>query len=876
MEGIQLSQFRILSQLGAGGMGEVWAAEDTRLGRQVALKLLPPAFTADPVRLGRFEREARMLASLNHPSIASIYSFESATPAPGDGPGGGDPVHFLVMELVHGESLEQRLRRGALPLAAALPIARRICEAMEAAHAQGIVHRDLKPGNVMVDPQGRVKVLDFGLAKALAPPDARTSDPQAQSDSPTLTVAMTGAGIVLGTAAYMSPEQATGKTVDKRADIWAFGAILWEMLTGRALFSGDSVAATLADVLRGELDLDSLPPGIPTPLRELLRRCLERDRDRRLHDIADARLVLEDLEAGDWEPAPPAPATRRPLAWASAAAAAGLLVGALGAGWFLRGGAGDTPGAPVRFEIPIPDAARAQPAVSPDGLRIAYISEGRLWVRALDRLEPVPVEGSEGASRPFWSPDGESLGFFAERAVWRVPVTGGRPTLLTEVPPGSTYTGLWLPDDRVLFTTGTGGVTAVPARGGEPRTLIDLLPGEVDFHGLSGYGAGALLAAVHRLEAEQYGNLTVLVGDRRTELIDLPGEMVWSPVLAEQAGWITFERIGHNAPRGVWGVRVELDPPRAVGAPVMLAPGASTPAVRGDTLVYAPAPDVHRNQLVWLDREGEVIERVGEPRLGLYPTPSVSPDGRRAAVAVAQRLGSTLWSVDLATGRFQQVSFDPGSVHSAAAWTPDGEHLYYYFSTGTDDQRIVRKRADASTGVDEVTTGSLEAAVAPDGRTLAFSRPTPGFRLDLWTRDLVTGDESLLSNSDDWDRHPDFSPDGRLIAFLAGGAVTVAAFPPTGERWQIAPSGEAPRWGAQGRHLYYLSGDTLMEAPVDPGPPFRAGEPTPLFTVSISPSEFLSPSFAVAGEGERFLFVVPAGPPPGLVVVRHWARALDG
>jgi dipeptidyl aminopeptidase/acylaminoacyl peptidase len=659
------------------------------------------------------------------------------------------------------------------------------------------------------------------------------------------------------------------------------------MLTGRPLFDADSVPAILAEVLRAPIDLAELPPSTPAPLRELVRRCVERNRDRRLHDIADARLVLEDLESGEWEDAPAAPATtpttagRRPALLAlAAAAAAGLVVGAAATRLLLASGEAAPPETPetpepmVRFEIAIPDAAQAKPALSPEARRVAYASGGLLWIRDLDRLEPTAVAGSEGASAPFWSPDGESLGYFAERAVWHIPVAGGRPTLLTQVPPGTSNTGLWLPDDRILFTTGASGVLEVSARGGPARPLVDLLPGEVDFHGLASFGPGALLATVHQLEAEQYGNATVLAGDRRIPLFDLPGESVWGPVVAPESGWLVFERMGHNAARGLWAVPIELEPPRASGSPVLLAPAGATPSLTGDTLVYAPTPDVHTNQLVWVNRTGAVVENVGVPRPGLYPAPALSPDGRTAAVTVAQRLGSNLWTVDLASGAFQQTSFDAGSTLSAPAWTPDGEQLYYYVSTATDDQRILRKRADGSTLVDEVTGGSLEAAISPDGRTLAFSRALPGFRMDLWLRDLETGAETELSATPDWDRHPDFSPDGRLVAFVASGAVVVAEVPPGTGRWQIAPSGNAPRFGAGGRRLYYLAGETMMEVAIEPGPPLRAAQPVPLFERSHAPAEWLAPTFDVDAEGERFLMVVPAGRPPGLVVVRHWQRAL--
>jgi eukaryotic-like serine/threonine-protein kinase len=847
-------------------MGEVYRATDGKLRREVAIKVLPSGFTADKERLARFEREAQILAQLQHPNIASIYGLEES-----------HGVLALVMELVAGPTLADRLVDGALPLEETVSIARQIAEALEAAHEKGIVHRDLKPQNIKAPLDGTVKVLDFGLAKAMVPGASQASSSPRLTASPTLTLGATSQGLILGTAAYMSPEQAKGQAVDKRADIWSFGVVLWEMSTGGRLFQAPTTSETLALVLTADPDFAALPATTPAALRELLRRCLERNPRRRLHDIADARLVLEDLVSGEHVGSAPAlgrPSRSRVLP-AAAAAAGGLLTGILAVGLpdFEPRPAASEP--VTRFEIPVANAADARPALSPDGTRLAYSSESRLWVRDLDRLEPAAVEGGEGGASPFWSPDGESLGFFAERAIWRIPVTGGTRTLLTEIPPGTSNAGLWLPGDRVLFTTGASGVLEVPARGGQVNTRIDLLDGEIDFHGLAGFRDEELVASVHYLENEQYGNLTVLSEERRTQLANFPGEGLWGLVVSE-AGWVLFERQGSRALPGVWAVPVVFDPLRATGDPRLVAQGARAPTVRGETLVFSPGPSAHLNELVWVDRAGRVLERVGEPRRGLYPTLALSPDGRSAAVTVAERLGSRLWTVDLESGRFRQVTFDPGNTYSTPAWTPDGEQLFYPVSTGPPDQRILRKTADTSTQAEEVTRGNLDVAVSPDGHHLAFSRAEPGFRQDLWIRDLQTGEETALSTTPDWDQQPAFSPDGKLLAFVASGDVVVASLPTSGQQWLIARGGRAPKWDASGSRLYFLDGGMLMEVAIEPGPPFRSGEPTALFAALLAPAEFIEPSYAVAGNGDRFLLVRTAGRPPGLVVVRGWTKTLGG
>ena len=471
--GTRLGPYAIAAQIGEGGMGEVYQATDTNLARQVAIKVLPASVAADPERLARFDREAKTLAALNHPNIAQIHGLEKSA-----------GTIALVMELVEGPTLADRIAQGAIPIDEALPIAKQIAEALEAAHEQGIIHRDLKPANIKVRPDGTVKVLDFGLAKALEPASALgASAGQGLSQSPTITTpAMTMAGMILGTAAYMSPEQAKGRIVDRRSDVWAFGAVLYEMLTGKRAFGGEDISETLADVMRVEPAWETLPAELSPSLSTFLKRCLQKDPSQRLGDIHDMRLALEGaFETGVSQTAPVAAVAQS--AWRRALpATAALMVGGLVV-WFAARPAPQPPTPITRFLIPLAaeetfsGAGRLIVALSPNGRDIAYTANNALVLRPLDQLQGLPIPGTEGARNPFFSPDGQQVGFYALGQLKRVSISGGAPFTLAEAanPDGAS----WGEDDSILYGQGFRGIWRVPGAGGNPEQVIPLEAGEL-------------------------------------------------------------------------------------------------------------------------------------------------------------------------------------------------------------------------------------------------------------------------------------------------------------------------------------------------------------------------------------------------------------
>jgi serine/threonine-protein kinase len=887
--GKTLAHYKITRKIGAGGMGEVYRATDSKLGRDVALKMLPAEFAQDPERMARFHREAQVLASLNHANIGAIYGLEEH-----------DGSRFLVLELIEGPTLFDRLRSGPVPREDALRIAQQIAEAVEFAHENGVMHRDLKPANVKLTEGGHVKVLDFGLAKALEDPAASASGAGDPAESPTMsptlsptlqspiTGALTAANVILGTAAYMSPEQARGKPIDKRADIWAFGVILWEMLTGQRLFDGETVSDTLAAVLRKEPDWNALPADTSPRIRRLVRRCLERNPKQRLRDIGDARVVLDEVLRGDDGPERPA---RRIGPAVAAAFFAGVVVAALTA-WALR--PGPEPRPVRRFLLATPDASVTTPAttiaLSADGQQIAYSSQGKLWIRDFSTLEPRVVTGAEGAFLPFWSPDGTRLGFFLGREIRKVAVAGGETIVVCESPEPLDRDGggSWLRDDRIVFSTGNGSIFEVPAQGGDPRSILEPVEDvEHDFHNASAAidGQGTLFVT-HRNEGVD--TIEWLADGRRTLVVRHEGYTIRYPVY-DPAGYVLYQRFGTN--EGLWEQRFSLKDREPRGSPRLIVPGCGVPSVAADgTLAYVrPSSRAGTHELVRVDRQGKVVEALGSPA-DLQPWPILSPDGTRAAIQQNTGDGGDVWIHDLERRTHTRLTFsdDP---EAAAAWSSDGRWVVYLRWGGSmDSSAVMARRADGSGEPRTLVMGAYWASLSPDGRTLAYSKWGEGSGMDIWAVPLDAdfepgGDPFLFAGGPGGQRPDRFSPDGKYLAYnsTASGEyeLFVRPFPEGPGRWQVSANGGAhARWTRDGRELLYMSEDGIMAVPVEYDPSFHLGPAQLLFElldpIGTNPLR-LPDAFEVFADGEHIILLrriqsndLEVPDPKGVVVVQNW------
>jgi serine/threonine-protein kinase len=873
--GQTLSHYKITDKLGQGGMGEVYSAQDSQLGRAVALKVLPEAFTSDPERLARFDREARLLAALDHPNIAAIYGVEEH-----------NGTRFLVMQLVDGDTLADRIGRGPVPVEEALRFARGIAEALEAAHARGIIHRDLKPANVKVDGKGQIRVLDFGLAKAL---EGDPGDPDSHTEltkSPTLTAQMTGAGALLGTAAYMSPEQARGETADRRADLWALGVVLWEMLTGSRLFPGKTVTDTLAGVLRDEPDWESLPSETPASVRRLLRRCLERDPQARLADASTARLELEDALAGRDEDRDATHATlvatpgwRRALPWALFGTAAAALIATL----LLSRPAAEPPARPVRLEAVVSEVPLWVPlgssvVMSPDGSQMAFVVEDSsgirtLYLRSLEQLTPVAIaSGPSGRTpyHPFFSPDGTWLGFVTPNELKKVPVTGGTPIALCPVDRGRGAT--WAADDTIVFApSGSSGLMQVPASGGQPRPLTTLDDARGEFS--------------HRWpHAVPDGTAVVFtIGTEGITTADDATIAVVSLASGERKDLYVGGYYGQVTPSGhlvfirdatLFAVPFDLDRLEVVGSPAPVVQGITTEPGPGGaqfsfaengTLVYVSGEvEVPQYPVVWVDRDGGV-SKLWEAKAS-YASPAVSPDGRRLALSVLRDSNWDVWVYDLEREVSTRLTFHDG-YDADQIWSPDGRYLFY---TSDQDgvQRPYRKRADGSGEAERLSDTEAPfypLSATPDGKILIGE--TTGDGIDIAVLDVESGSElePFLATSFD-ERDPMFSPDGRWVAYASDESgvaeVYVRPFPSAGGRWQVSDGGgRFPTWSADGQELFYRTENGIMVASVETdGDSFRVGKAGQLFEgdfrggmTGISVFGYIFRDFDVAPDGRHFV-----------------------
>jgi len=885
LTGSRIGPYEVTGLIGAGGMGEVYRARDTRLNRDVALKILPDLFAADPDRLARFKREAQVLASLNHPNIAAIYGFEDgpaeAGPYVPEGVGAGfsRPVQALVLEFVNGPTLADRIADGPLPIDEALPIARQIAEALEAAHEQGIVHRDLKPANIKVRPDGTVKVLDFGLAKVFegAPATAGT----ALSMSPTITSpAATRIGVILGTAAYMSPEQARGKPVDKRSDLWAFGCVLYEMLAGQRAFGGDDVTDTLAAIVRGEPEWARLPHNTPVRIRATVKRCLEKDLRRRLRDIGDARLDIEDTLTGAADPAGITSGDvahgREKVAWIAASVAIIALVGMTGRSYF-GSALGETPAyvasidAPVDATFTYPGSPAAFMALSPDGRRIVFSAAGTLpsaagsataasmlWIRDLDSTVARPRPGTTGTPGYLcWSPDGRSVAFRAQGQLKKVDISGGPPTVLSdEAGQGGCS---WNADGVIIFRPRANGpLHRVSASGGTiaPVTTLDASAAETT-HAFPSFlpdGRRFLYSAVGGGRAMTY--VGALDAADRTFVMQGAGNVHFS------RGHLLFVR-----DRTLLAQAFDPATLRVAGDPMSIAQDVSLGSAVGGgeieggafavspsgLLAYRTGSAELLSRLIWFDRSGRLARAVSD--IGDYIDLELSPDRTRAAVGALDPARRTrdVWVFDVVRGlRTTRVTFDAPS-EQAPVWSPDATRIAFLSNTGAALSEVRAKDATGS-GPAELLGQGNPRSWSPNGRYLIAT-----VRNDLWLLPVGTGETPVpLMETPFAENFGQFSSDGRWIAFHSNESgrneVYVIPFPGPGPKERVSPSGGVyPRWRRDGAELFYLNDDnnTLVAVSVDGrGSTFKVGELRPLFEIHPRIAGY---PYDVSADGQRFL-----------------------
>ena len=858
LPGQRLGPYEILAPAGAGGMGEVYRAKDTRLGRTVAIKVLPAHLADDPERRERFEFEARTIASLNHPHICTLYDI-----------GRQDGIDFLVLEYLDGETLAHRLLKGPLPIEQVLQYAVEIADALDKAHRKGITHRDLKPGNIMLTKSG-TKLLDFGLAKLRQ--EAAPATPLSQL--PTADKAVTAQGTILGTLQYMAPEQLEAKEVDARTDIFAFGAVVYEMATDKKAFEGKSQASVIGAIMSSEpLPMSSLQPMTPPSLDRAVKKCLAKEPEDRWQSAKDLTDELKWIAGAALEGSKivvpgAAPAARRkvPLAVTSliavaVAALTGLVI------WFLKPTPPSDPHPVSRFTITLPPGDRLAAldtqalSLSPDGRRLVYVaSRGgaqQLYLRGIDSLEATPIPGTEGASAPFFSPDGQWVGFFAESKLKKVSLGGGPSVTLCSTAGAQIPGGTWGTDGNIVFANGNlSNLAVVSESGGTPKqvTPLDIEKGEIAQRwpaSLPG-GKAVLFAGVGGATTLQISARVLATGERH-DLISGGTHPTYAPT-----GHLIYAQAGTLMAVPFDSRRLEVT---GSSFPVLEGVMQSVPTgmaqftfSNNGVLSYIPGSNQVGRRMVWLDRRGTEQPLAAPDRV--YGYPRLSPDGRRVAIG----LDGQIWIYDLTRGTLTRLTFQ-GSA-SNPVWTPDGKRVAFQ-STSGGPFNLYWQPADGSGPAERLTTGENRQAASsfsPDGQSLAYTETNPAAGMDIWILQMSDRKAHSFLKTPANEGGPQFSPDGRWLAYSSNESgrteIYVQPYPGPGGKWQISTEGGAePTWNPNGRELFYRSGAKMMAVDISTQPVFTPGKPKMLFEGRYLTTNAALPFYAVTSDGQRFLMV---------------------
>jgi serine/threonine-protein kinase len=851
MIGKTLGHYEITSQLGKGGMGEVYQAKDQKLGREVAIKVLPEEFAKDADRVARFQREAKLLASLNHSNIAAIHGLEESS-----------GTNFLVLELVEGDTLADRIKAAPIPVEESLKLALQIAEALEAAHEKGVIHRDLKPANIKVTPDGKVKVLDFGLAKAFAGEQAELN----LSNSPTLSNAATQQGVILGTAAYMSPEQAKGKTVDKRADIWAFGVVLFEMLTGRQLFTEETISETLAAVLMREPDFSILTSDLHPRIRLLLERCLEKEVKNRYSGISDARVDIQKVSAD------PKGVFAQTQAWKLKPTELPQV---------------------IRFSYELPkdqqlgDLFARAIAVSPDGRQFVYSTPAGLYLRSMEEMDAKLLLATAGTGQtPFFSPDGKWIGYYSGGKLKKISIGGGAPVTLAD----ASYAGSfdWNVDDTIVYGQHGKGIMRVSANGGTPEQIVKLAEHETYVNPqILPDGKSVLFTsfpAPHKVMVHS------LKSGERKELFegDTPRYL--------PTGHIIYA-VGNN----LFAVRFDINTFKVIGGSVGLVEGvlrsAGAPQYAvsdSGTLVYVPgtASSFVQRTLVWVDRNGKEEPLPAPPNA--YFNPRLSPDGRKVALSIETAGKRDIWIWDLVRKTLTRLTFE--GYNGAPLWTPDGKRVAFF--SLRDKASIYWKAADGA-GREELLGSVTDRAPFPaswsdNGKTLVLTEwnsGTMGYDIGMLSMEGDCKFKSLLKEKH-WEAQPQISPDGRWMVYTSDESgqnqIFVRPFPEVNSgRWQISTSGgDGPLWSRDGREIFYRNGDVVMAVLVKTAPTFSLKAPKILFRGTYVSNVFRVGNIGfvtwdISPDGKRFLMMKEVGStasaeagPRKINIVLNWFEEL--